>query len=321
MNPIVQVLFVLWLVLSVVIGILATRRTKSYEDYLVAGRNIGPFLYGVSMIATAMTPAVFVGFAGQLYAFGNSIVYWMILPLGIAFSLSLCVFAPKIRRFGKFTVSDYLAARYDSNTIRVLSSIIIIIFGILYSVQITMGTAVIVANVFGWSWTVSCIVVTLVSFLFTFLSGLVGIIWNSVQFTIVFAVGTLAVVPFVLSKAGSLPTIVTNIEASLPGFFSLFGHNPKVVILPVAISWAITMLTGNSIFNPAALSRHYVARNEKVPVRASLIAGLSMVAVYIPCFLTLYGGISLYPTLKDPESLYIMLCLKDVPVWAGSIAL
>lgn len=320
-SSIFQFLFVLWLALSIIIGIIATRRTKELEDYLVAGRNIGPFLYGISMIATALTPAVFVGFAGQLYAFGNSIVYWMILPLGIAFSLSLCVFAPKIRRFGKFTVPDYLASRYDSNVVRVIAAIIIAIFGILYAVQITMGTSVIVSTLFGWSWALSCIVVTAVCFVFTYLSGLVGIIWNSVQFTLVFVLGTLAVAPFVLSKAGSLSTIATNIEANFPGFFSLFGHNPLAVTLPVALSWALIMLTGNSIFNPAALSRHYVVRSEKVPVRASLIAGLAMVAVYIPCFLTFYGGISLYPTLKDPESLYIVLSMKDAPVWAGSIAL
>lgn len=318
----IQITFILWIVISIVIGYFASRRTKKIEQFWVTERNITPAIYGISIVSTALTPVVFVGLAGLMGNYGYGAIYWICIPQLIAFAIMLCIIAPKMRRVNKaVSVSDFLADRYDSDQIRTLTAILVMIFGILYATQIVMGTSVVVTYLFDIPWIASCVVVTIGALVYTVLGGMLGIIWNSVQQWIVFFLGSFIMMPAILSKAGGLQNIVKTISTTKPGFFSLFGPNPQLLTLPVILGFLVTFIFGNVLFNPATLTRHFVTKNEKTPVRASYIVTGSIAFIWVFVILIFLGGMVLYPNPEDLESLFVLLAKNEVAAWSGAIAL
>ncbi len=110
--------------LCVILGISvwSAFRTKTEEDFIAAGRTIGPFVGGAVLAATQISAGTVVGTLGRHYLGGVS---WWYIWFGAwaGWLVSAFFVAPKLRRFGALTVPDYIAARFGSETARALAPI------------------------------------------------------------------------------------------------------------------------------------------------------------------------------------------------------
>ena len=106
-----------------IIGVLS--RTAQVSEYYVAGRKVPAFYNGMATGADWMSAASFVGMAGTLYALGYDGLAFVLGWTG-GFVLVSVLLAPFLRKFGAYTVPDFLAARYGGNLARFLGVIVLV---------------------------------------------------------------------------------------------------------------------------------------------------------------------------------------------------
>ena len=96
------------------------RRTTNEEEFLAAGRTIGPWVGGAVLAATQISAGTFVGTLGRHYLTGVSWT-WIWFGVWTGWLLSAMFVAPKLRRFGALTVADYVGTRFASERARTLA--------------------------------------------------------------------------------------------------------------------------------------------------------------------------------------------------------
>ena len=152
-NRILGYLFVFFtLVVYGAIGIMT--RTAQLSEYYVAGRRVPAFYNGMATGADWMSAASFVGMAGTLFLFGYDGIAWVLGWTG-GYVLVAVLVAPYLRKFGAYTVPDFLSARYGGNLARFIGVIVLFSCSFTYVVAQIFGTGLISARFLGIDFNVA----------------------------------------------------------------------------------------------------------------------------------------------------------------------
>ena len=118
-NKILGYLFVFFtLAVYAVIGVMT--RTAQVSEYYVAGRRVPAFYNGMATGADWMSAASFVGMAGSLFLLGYDGIAWVLGWTG-GFVLVSILIGPYLRKFGAYTVPDFMSFRFGGNFARFLA--------------------------------------------------------------------------------------------------------------------------------------------------------------------------------------------------------
>jgi hypothetical protein len=128
------------------IGIMS--RTADVAEYYVAGRRVPAFFNGMATGADWMSAASFIGMAGTLYLTGYGGLAFIMGWTG-GYCLVALFLAPYLRKFGQFTIPDFLGARYGGNIVRSLGVIAAIICSFTYVVAQIYGVGLITSRFTG----------------------------------------------------------------------------------------------------------------------------------------------------------------------------
>ena len=134
-------LIFLYLLATVVIGILANRRGKAnMEDFFLYGRQAGFVVLYLTVVATFHSAFAFLGSGGFFYRHG--IGFWMagtwtVLVGAITFTLGTRIWALG-KKFGYITPADLIADFYESETVRVIVALVSVVFTLMY-IQVQAG--------------------------------------------------------------------------------------------------------------------------------------------------------------------------------------
>ena len=113
------------------IGIAIASRAKSTNDFYVAGKGVNPVANGMATAADWMSAASFLSMAGLIAFLGrDGSVYLMGWTGG--YVLLALLLAPYLRKYGKYTVPDFIGERYYSNVARVVAVICLIFISFTY---------------------------------------------------------------------------------------------------------------------------------------------------------------------------------------------
>lgn len=160
-----------------VIGILS--RTTDPAEYFVAGRRVPAVYNGMAAGADWMSAASFIGLAGTLYATGYAGLAYVLGWTGGFVLLALCI-APYLRRFGQFTVPDFLAERFESRTLRVAGACAAILVSFVYLVAQIYGVGLITTRLTGLGFEVGVFVGLGGVLVCSFLGGMRAVTWTQV---------------------------------------------------------------------------------------------------------------------------------------------
>lgn len=160
-----------------VIGILC--RTTDPAEYFVAGRRVPPLYNGMAAGADWMSAASFIGLAGTLYASGYAGLAYVLGWTGGFCLVALCI-APYLRRFGQFTLADFLAERFGSRTLRVLGASAAILVSFVYLVAQIYGVGLITTRLTGLAFEVGVFVGLGGVLVCSFLGGMRAVTWTQV---------------------------------------------------------------------------------------------------------------------------------------------
>ena len=136
----------LTIVLYASIGIMA--RTSNVSEYYVAGRRIPAVFNGMASGADWMSAASFIGLAGTLYLSGYQGLAYVMGWTG-GFVLVALLLAPYLRRFGQYTIPDFLGARYGGNVARLVGVAAAVLASFVYVVAQIYGVGLITSRFVG----------------------------------------------------------------------------------------------------------------------------------------------------------------------------
>ncbi|CAN5421837.1 cation acetate symporter [soil metagenome] len=170
-------------------GIGVMSRTSDVSEYYVAGRRVPPFFNGMATAADWMSAATFISLAGGLYLQGfDGLAY--ILGWTGGFVLVALLVAPYLRKFGQYTIPDYLAARYpgryNGNLVRTLATIATILISFTYVVAQIYGVGLITSRFTGVDFSIGIFLGLASILVCSFLGGMRAVTWTQVaQYVII----------------------------------------------------------------------------------------------------------------------------------------
>jgi cation/acetate symporter len=179
------------------IGILA--RTTDPAEYYVAGRRVPALYNGMATGADWMSAASFIGMAGTLYLGGYGGLAYILGWTG-GFVLVALLIAPYLRKFGQYTIPDFLAARYDGNLTRVIGVVAAIGCSFLYVVAQIYGVGLITSRITGVAFEVGVFLGLGGILVCSFLGGMRAVTWTQVAQYIVLLVAFLVPVAWLSLK-------------------------------------------------------------------------------------------------------------------------
>src|SRR5713101_6239457 len=118
-------------VVTVAVGIYSTRLVRTTADVYVASRSVGPVLNASAISGEYLSAASFLGVAGMVMAFGYDALWY---PAGYAagYLFLLLFIAAPLRRFGAYTIPDFVEGRFGSTAFRLVAVGFVLVIGIFY---------------------------------------------------------------------------------------------------------------------------------------------------------------------------------------------
>ena len=161
------------------IGIAFWSRARSTGDFYVAGKSVSPVANGMATAADWMSAASFISMAGLIAFLGyDGSVYLMGWTGG--YVLLALFLAPYLRKFGKFTVPEFIAERYYSKMARIVAVICLIFISFTYVAGQMRGVGIVFSRFLEVDVTVGLVIGMAVVFIYAVLGGMKGITYTQV---------------------------------------------------------------------------------------------------------------------------------------------
>ncbi len=171
--------FVVGASFALYIGIALWSRARSTGDFYVAGKGVGPIANGMATAADWMSAASFISMAGLIAFLGyDGSVYLMGWTGG--YVLLALLLAPYLRKFGKFTVPEFIGERYYSQTARVVAVVCLIFISFTYVAGQMRGVGIVFSRFLAVDIETGLVVGMAVVFFYAVLGGMKGITYTQV---------------------------------------------------------------------------------------------------------------------------------------------
>jgi cation/acetate symporter len=184
------------------IGIMS--RTSEVAEYYVAGRRVPAFFNGMATGADWMSAASFIAMAGGLFLGGFDGLAWVMGWTG-GYCLVALFLAPYLRKFGQFTIPDFLAERYGGNIVRTIGIISAITCSFVYVVAQIYGVGLITSRFTGLEFGVGVFVGLAGILVCSMLGGMKAVTWTQVAQYIILIIAYLTPVVWLGMKHTGVP--------------------------------------------------------------------------------------------------------------------
>ena len=305
-------LLAIFFAVTLFVGFYFRKKATSVYDFVLGGRNVGPWITAFSFGTSYFSAVIFVGFAGQFgWRFGTAATW---IGLGNAFIGALLAWNILGRRtrimtnhLGSATMPAFLGTRFNSNALKIGASLIVFLFLIPYTASLYNGLSRLFEMAFGIDF-IWCIVgIAVLTAIYVVAGGYLGQAVNDFIQGIVMLVGIVVITAAVLNDNGGFLNALqglSNVEAAnvngvtQPGVLtSFFGPDPiallGVVILTSLGTWGL----------PHMVARFYSIKSEKMIKKGTIISTIFAVVVAGGCyFLGSFGRLYGDVVVRNPET-------------------
>ena len=317
------------IVIYIAIGNYAGRGIKRLDDYYVAGRRAPTLIIVGTLVASLMSSSMFLGEAGFAYA-GQAGPYVLFPQTAcIGYVLGAILFGRYLRRSRATTVAEFFGQRFNSKRVQALAGFTIIFALGGYLLAVTQGAAILLSELSDLSYLQALIVAWLSYTAFTMYSGSRGVILTDTIMFLLFTVASIGAVIFLVDDFGGWATVVERLVQveDKQGMMSWHGIIGPGTYWPTAtdyLIWAVVIdISWLAVYavSPWQSSRHLMAKNEHVVLRAACIACL-VVAILQVLIYGMGGLINLGKAdIVPAESVMIWASLNLLPSFLGALML
>jgi len=310
------------LTFSLYIGIAIWSRASSTKEFYVAGGGISPLANGMATAADWMSAASFISMAGIIsFAGYDGAVYLMGWTGG--YVLLALLLAPYLRKFGKFTVPDFIGDRYYSKTARLVAIFCALIVSFTYVAGQMRGVGIVFSRFLEVDINTGVIIGMLIVLFYAVLGGMKGITYTQVaQYCVlIFAFMVPAIFISIQMTGNPIPQVGFGSELAdgsgiylldkLDGLsaelgFNEYTHNSKSMLDIFAIT--LTLMVGTAGL-PHVIVRFFTVKRVRDARKSAGIALLLIVILYSTApAVAVFSRINLIETVSNKP-------YSEVPEW------
>lgn len=291
-NKTTIVFAIVYFAVILTVGWLAGKKTHGLSDFMIGGQKLGVWVTSFGVMAAVMSGWTWLGNPGTAYTVGYSgvIKFFAISPLGLI--LSYFILAKPIRlissRIETYTLPDILAARWNKNrTIRLLSSLIILIGSMTYLVSQWSSMGTVMQAVLGVDYTTGVLVGALIISAYVVAGGMLASMWtNFIQMAIMFVMsGVLLFKTF--GAAGGFTEVNLTVAAMSPGLVQPWWQDAAFSMMGV-LSYGV-LVVGLAYGGQPAVNTKFMMIRDKSQLRWSPL--ISVIALIVGTT-TIFVGIA-----------------------------
>lgn len=223
------VFVLLYLLVIVYLGWLGYMRTKTAADYLIAGRQIHPFIMAMSYGSTFISTSAIVGFGGVAAMFGMSLLWLTVCNIFVGIFIAFVFLGPSTRRIGHaldaHTFSELLGRRYDSKFIQIFVGLIIFCLMPIYAAAVLIGGTEFICEKFGISYNTALLIFSVITAAYVIMGGLKGVMYTDALQGAIMFFGMLILLVYTYSSLGGVTSAHQQLTEmnKLPSLFGKIG--------------------------------------------------------------------------------------------------
>ena len=302
----------LYFVVMLGIGMYAFKKsTNDVSGFMLGGRSLSPSVAALSAGASDMSGWMLMGLPGAMYVSGLSSV-WIAIGLVIGAFLNYIIVAPRLRTYTEvandsITLPNFFENRFKdkSHLLRVVSSIVIIVFFTLYTSSGIVAGGKLFESSFGLNYEMGLYVTAGVVVAYTFFGGFLAVsLTDFVQGCIMFV--ALVLVPIVtIDEVGGFSEIQREVSNINPELLNIFSGVSLLSIIS-AMAWGLGYFG-----QPHIIVRFMAIRSVKNMPQARRIGMSWMIVAIVGAMVTGFSGIAYVAKtgieLNDAETVFILL--------------
>jgi SSS family solute:Na+ symporter len=298
------ILLVVFVLITVGVGIYARKRTTDVNQFVLGGRSIGPWMSAFAYGTTYFSAVIFVGYAGQfgwkfgisasLIGIGNALIGGMLAWLILARRTRLMT-----HHLGSATMPDFFEKRYGCKNLKIAASAILFVFMIPYTASLYNGLSRIFGMAFNIDYAICIIAMAVLTAVYVIAGGYFAAAMNDFIQGIIMLVGIVAIIVTVLNGQGGFSEALNSLSqipdasGNTGAFTSILGPDPwgliGVIILTSLGTWGL----------PQMVHKFYAIKSEKAVVKGTIVTTVFAIIIAGGCYFL--GG---FGRLFDAEGLY-----------------
>jgi SSS family solute:Na+ symporter len=318
-TAVYALVLLLYMGLLAAVGVLASRRMRSSEDFYLGGRRVGPWVTALSYVAAYFSSVVIIGGGGFGYQYGMSTLWIGAINVLVGCTLGWIVLGRRVRQFTArletMTVPGFLAERYRAKEARVLAAIVIVVFLVIYNVSILKGMGHVFEVLMGVPYVAGVLLSGAVIVLYVALGGYLAVVWTGFFQALVMGGGLILLTVAALKAVGGLSA------ANL----ALAAVDPGLVATPGVWGWAglvsFSLIVSFGVWGmPQLVVRFYSIKSVRVLRVGTVVATIGGAMAMLPY---LDGAIArvLHPGLSSADHAVPALTKAVLSPWGGAIFL
>ncbi len=321
-------IFVGYLALTMALGLWQAQRTKSQSDFVLGGSKLPGWMLALSERATGESAWLLLGLTGFIYANGLSGI-WTGVGCLLGISAAWIVLARKFRseahKYNALTMPEYFSAKFPqkANTIRLLSTIIIVFFFVFYVAAQFAGAGKTIFSTFGLDPLWGQIIAAAVILVYAAIGGFISVVAVD-TFQSILMITTLIVAPaIILTKIFSSGIdISAALAVAGPGYGSLTGGLTGFgagLLIFNNLAWFFGYLGGQPQLNARFMG---MKDDRNVKIGRNLAVGWTITA-YAGVVVIGMGAMVLFGpnAVKDPEMILPHVLTSLFPGWLAAVLL
>jgi len=285
---------------TIAIGLYSKKFISNVNDFVLGGRNVGPWLTAFAYGTTYFSAVIFIGYAGKFgWNFGVSSIWIGIGNALLGSLLAWLVLGKKTRRMTQFldakTMPEFFEKRYNSRSLKIASALIIFVFLLPYSASVYTGLSYLFEKAFGLPYIWCMIGMAVLTATYVVLGGYIATAFNDFFQGIIMLGGVVLMAVYIIKNpvvgglAGGLQQLsaIVGKDGGDLGLATPFGNNVVnligLVILTSFGAWGL----------PQMISKFYSIKSEKMIVKGAVIstvfaATIGGIAYFVGSFGRLY---------------------------------
>ncbi|MDR2966718.1 MAG: sodium:solute symporter family protein [Methanobacteriaceae archaeon] len=285
---ILAIVFSIYFIAVGYVGYLAWKRTKSSEEFMVAGRKTNPYIMAISYGATFISTAAIVGFGGVAGQFGLSLLWLVFLNIFVGIFIAFIFFGKRTRKMGhnlkSLTFPEFLSQRFNSKFIQYFSGGIIFFGMPIYASVVLIGAARFMETSLSLNFHVALIILAIIVSAYVIFGGLRGVMYTDALQGSIMLAGMAFLLIFtywILGGVTEAHTALTNLAPHFPASAQALGGAGWTTFpdLGSPFWWSLvsTIIIGVGIgvlAQPQLAVRFMTVKSDKELNRAVLIGGI-----------------------------------------------
>jgi sodium/proline symporter len=319
------VIFVIYLATLLGIGLWFSRKSsQSTELYLLGGRSLGPAVTAMTMQTTAMSGYMFMGAPALAFQYGWYAVWYAIGDAGGSI-INLSVLGKRMRRLsellGALSPIEYLEKRFESSAVRIVGSIIAIVFLFTYVFVQFIAAGKAMATLTGFSYEISLIIGVSVIVIYTVAGGYLAVAYTSFVQGVIMVLGIVGIGCLAFFHVGGLTGLNIALQQIDPTYLSIWGKDLAFYGQWGVVLGAILIFSIGYMGLPHVVVRHMSMKSTKTVKGAILISAVwNQFFIFVPYILGLIA-IILLPNIEDPEMAITELAYTLFPGFFAALLL